>query len=111
LLRDSRPSDVPLLLAVCDLWIESNNPGDALDIWNGLAAGRRIPFSRLEPARAAMLTNGDFRVSPTSHGFDWRLAAVEGVSASIDEGGGLRLSFSGKQPENCAPVTQFVPVQ
>ena len=42
---------------------------------------------------------------------DWRLPKIDGVSASADEGGGLRLTFSGSQPENCEPLVQFVPVQ
>ena len=35
----ARPSDVPLLLASCDLLLEGKQVDDALRIWNGLAAG------------------------------------------------------------------------
>jgi hypothetical protein len=91
--------------------LESQNVAGALDIWNVLADNRRIPFGRLQPAEGRVLTNGDFRVSPTLQGFDWRLPAIDGVSASGEESGGLRLTFSGGQPENCEPLVQFVPIQ
>jgi hypothetical protein len=91
--------------------LESKNPAGALDIWNALADNRRIPFGRLQPAEGGVLTNGDFGVSPTLRGFDWQLPAVDGVSISGDEGGGLRVSFSGQQPENCEPLLQFVPTE
>jgi len=109
LLQETRATDVPLLLTACDRLLESKNTAEALDIWNTLADSCRIPFGRLQPAEGRVLTNGDFRVSPTLRGFDWRLPAVDGVSASGDESGGLRLSFSGGQPENCEPLVQFVP--
>lgn len=111
LLNEKRESDVPLLLTTCDRLLESKNIGAALDIWNGLVDNRQIPFGRLQPAQGRVLTNGDFRVSPTSQGFDWRLPAIDGISASGDERGELRLTFSGNQPENCEALVQFVPVQ
>jgi hypothetical protein len=91
--------------------LESNNVAAALDIWNSLADDHRIPFGRLQPDKGRAMTNGDFRVSPTFQGFDWRLAKLEGVSASGEEAGGLRLTFSGTQPEDCEPLVQFVPTQ
>jgi hypothetical protein len=111
LLTGTRASDVPLLLTTCDRLLKSNNVADALGIWNGLSDNHRIPFARLQPAEGRVLTNGEFRVPPTLHGFDWRLTAINGVSASADERGGLRLTFSGSQSENCEPLVQFVPVQ
>jgi hypothetical protein len=57
------------------------------------------------------LTDGAFAISPTSRGFDWRIAALEGVTASRErEAAGLRLTFSGEQPETCEPLAQFLPV-
>ena len=110
-LKEARASDVPLMLATCDRLLESKDVVDALNIWNGLADNQRIPFGRLQPPDGRVITNGDFHVSPTSHGFDWRLATIDGVSASGDEDGGLRLTFSGGQPENCEPLVQLVPAQ
>jgi hypothetical protein len=45
-------------------------------------------------------------------GFGWYLPAVEGISASREENpSGLRLTFSGRQPENCEPLIRVLPVQ
>jgi hypothetical protein len=98
-----------VLLDACDRLLDANQDEGALSIWNSLADSKTIPFARLEPARASV-TNGDFRVPPVSRGFDWHLPPVEGVSASTDEGGGLRLTFSGTEPEQCDPLSQLVPV-
>ena len=111
LLHETRASDVPLLLTTCDRLLEANNVVAALNIWNVLADNHSIPFGRLQPDKGRVLTNGDFRVSPISQGFDWRPAKLEGVSASGEEGGGLRLTFSGTQPEDCEPLVEFVPTQ
>jgi hypothetical protein len=111
LLHQTRTSDVPLLLAVCDHLLDSKYAIDAVRIWNGLADDRQIPFERLQVAEGKLLTDGDFRSPLISRGFDWRLPSLDGVMASGDDQGGLRLTFSGSQPENCEPLQQFVPVQ
>jgi tetratricopeptide (TPR) repeat protein len=111
LLRAALPADVPLLLTACDWLLDGKQETAALEIWNALVDRHRIPFTRLDPARGAVLTNGTLEVPPTSRGFDWRLPAVEGVSASSDEGGGLRLTFSGNQPERSELLSQMVALQ
>ena len=112
LVEADRPSDTPLLVASCDLLLEGKQVDAALRIWNRLAAGHRIPFAALEPKSGPYLTNGTFATSPTSGGFDWRLASLEGVTAAREEDrAGLRLTFTGNQPEHCEPLTQFVPVE
>ena len=111
-LAADRPSDTPLLLAACDRLLELKQMDGALLIWNNLVASRRIPFAALAPDGGPVLTNGTFAISPTSRGFDWRLPSLEGVSASREEdAAGLRLTFSGEQPERCEPLAQMVPVQ
>lgn len=109
LVHDIRVADVPLLLSICDRMVESGNESNALDIWNRLADDRKIPFTRLQQAEGRVLTNGDFRTAPISRGFDWRLPSIDGAAASLDEGGGLRLNFSGRQPEECVLLVQYVP--
>ena len=55
--------------------------------------------------------NSDFAAPPASRGFDWRLPAVEGISFSReDESRGLRVTFSGRQPEDCEALVQLVAV-
>lgn len=109
LLDANRESDVRLLLTSCDRLLDGDRVDEALGIWNRLARAHRIPF--LAAAESA-ITNGNFAVAPTSLGFDWRLPSVDGISAAREENdGGLRLTFSGRQPEQCESLAQFVPVR
>jgi tetratricopeptide (TPR) repeat protein len=111
LLTDNRESDVPILLAACDRLLELQNVGEAIVVWNGLSAARRIPYGRLSPDSAGV-TNSAFSSTPTSQGFDWRVPDIGGVNTvREDAAGGIRLIFSGRQPESCAPLSQFIPVR
>ena len=111
-LEGNRQDDTPLLLAVCDRLLDRSRVDEALDIWNRLAATHRIPFGARSSTMPSLLVNGAFAVAPTSQGFDWRLPEVDGVSAASEESpGGLRLTFSGRQPERCETLVQYVPVQ
>jgi len=107
----ARKEDVAVLLSACDRLIGDNRVPAALRIWNRLAAAKQIPFRQIEPGGES-LTNGTFATEPSSRGFDWRLRDVAGVSAfALENGRGIRLTFSGKQPESCTPLVQFVPVE
>ena len=96
--------DVPVLMAYCDRLLEARRGRDALELWNALARRRLSGFGELDPARGPV--DGGFRAAPSNSGFDWRLAAVEGVTASYDTPG-LRLTFSGEEPEACEPLWQY----
>jgi len=112
LLDQGRESDVPLLLATCDRLIEAKFADEALAIWNGLAKTREIPYAPLAPGDENILTNDSFLPTPALQGFAWRLPTVDGISASREENpSGLRLTFSGEQPENCDPLFRILPVQ
>lgn len=93
------PSDVPQLEAVCDRLLEAGNVGDARELWK-----------RLGHAQTGLLGNGDFASEPRGHGFDWRLAPAPGVTG-IPLPGGYRILLSGKQPESCELLRQFVAVE
>jgi len=111
-LEGNRQDDTPLLLAVCDRLLDRSRVDEALGIWNRLAETHRIPFGARSSTMPSLLVNGAFAVAPTSQGFDWRLPEVDGVSAASEESpGGLRLTFSGRQPERCETLVQYVPVQ
>lgn len=111
LLAWNRNADVPVLRAACDRLIAAGRREGALQIWNGLAQRHRTPDGVLQPEGGRSLTDGEFNVWPTSQGFDWRLPAVAGVTAFLAERpGGLRITFSGRQPENCEVLTQYLPV-
>jgi hypothetical protein len=112
LLTDTREADVPILLASCDRLLELHRAGEATEVWNGLARSRRIPYGPLAPPDNAAITNGSFSSTPISQGFDWRTPDIGGVTAVREDGsGGLRLTFSGRQPESCLPLSQFIRVR
>jgi len=110
LLADRRQADVPLMLQACDRLLGAGQASEARAVWDGLAAARLLPGGA--SGGGGLLYNGEFSVSPTGHGFDWRLPAIEGIgTAREDARGGLRLTFSGGQPESAEPLFQFVPVE
>jgi hypothetical protein len=75
-------------------------------VWNSLCKRNVIPFSPVALDRA--VTNGDFLVSPTSRGFDWRIPQdITSASISPHE---LRIDLSGKQLEQCELLVQVVPL-
>lgn len=112
ILADAREADVPILLASCDRLLELHKAGEATEVWNGLAKSRRIPYGLLPAPGNASIVNGSFSSTPISQGFDWRTPDVGGVTAVREDGsGGLRLTFSGRQPESCTPLSQFIPVR
>jgi len=106
-----RPTDVPILLTACDRLIQLGAVEDALAIWNSLADSRQIPYRLLSPSADPTVTNDEFSIAPSARGFDWFLPDVAGVSASReDESGGIRLTFTGRQPESCLVLSQLIPV-
>jgi tetratricopeptide (TPR) repeat protein len=111
LLAWNREADAPALLAACSRLIADGRAAQAVMIWNKLAGLHSIPYGVLEPASGGSLTDGGFSRLPTSQGFDWRLPGVVGVTSFLEDSpAGLRISFSGRQPENCEALTQFLPV-
>jgi hypothetical protein len=110
-LAGERREDLPLLLTHCDRMIQAGREADAVEAWNGLARPGwtgRIP---LAPARGKVVTNGDFAGEFLSRGFDWRTVPANGVSAARSgPPDGLRISLSGRQPERCALLEQYVPL-
>jgi hypothetical protein len=111
-LEDKRERDVPLLLTACDRLLEARRIDEAAEIWNRQAAAGRVPFRAPAGEGEQLVVNGRFLAQPASRGFDWRLPAVEGISVSREEGPpGLRLTFSGSQPEDCEALVQLVPLR
>ena len=56
---------------------------------------------------SALITNGDFAIETGGAGFDWRLAHPPGVT-DISLPSAHRILFSGRQPEACELLRQFV---
>ena len=52
------------------------------------------------------------RLAEAGPNFAWRLPSIDGISASREENpAGLRLVFSGEEPEACAPLVRILPVR
>ena len=112
LLDEKREADVPLLLTACERLLAARRVDQAVEIWNRLADAGSVPFPTPAAEGRQLLANGSFAAPPSSLGFDWRLPVVEGISVSREEEPlGLRLTFSGTEPEDCEALVQFVPVR
>jgi tetratricopeptide (TPR) repeat protein len=112
LVEANREADLPLLMTACERLLETGRIHEAAEVWNQEAAAGRVGFRTPAGEGGQLAANGDFAVPPSSRGFDWRLPAVEGVSVSREENArGLRVTFSGREPEDCEVLAQWVPVR
>jgi tetratricopeptide (TPR) repeat protein len=93
------PADASLLEASCDLLLDSGKIAEALEIWR-----------QLGHQRPGLIANGDFMTEPSGHGFDWRPAHPPGVS-DVQIPGAHRIALSGKEPESCELLRQFVALE
>ena len=85
-----------------------NHISPLVTIWNSLCTRNVVPFSPVTLEHA--LTNGDFRFAPTSRGFDWRVRQGPDIAAVRASPRELRIDLSGRQPEQCELLVQFVPL-
>ncbi len=112
LLRFARPKDTPLLLTTCDRLLANKEVSRALELWNGLCERHSLPYPAIPASGGTALTNPEWRFSPVSQGFDWRLPQIHGVAvARQDNAEGLRIGFSGRQPEGSEVLSQIVPIR
>jgi hypothetical protein len=110
LLPNATEKDLPDLLSYCDRQLAELQGDSAVEIWNGLCRQGLLPYAPLAPALGHVLTNGEFARNPLGSAFDWRLAVLPGVTTvRIGEAGGVRVAFSGRQPESCEPLAQWIP--
>jgi tetratricopeptide (TPR) repeat protein len=108
LLASGAGDSTEVLLSACDWLLAQKRPDLALGLWNGLASRTFYPA----PGGGALVTNGTFGRPPTSHGFDWHLLAVDGVSSYLNvDPNALGFEFSGEEPDVFTLMTQTVPVQ
>ena len=92
------PEDTPVLEAASDALIDAGKTAQAQELWKQLGHGGR-----------GLLTNGDFSAEPRGHGFDWRPQQPGGVThLHLTSPAGHRIIFSGKQPEVCDLLREFV---
>jgi hypothetical protein len=108
-LAQAGPDDLPDLLACDNSFLDAGMTAPALDIWNALCRRKLVPYPPLDAERGMSLTNGAFATPPLSNGFDWRLPADVGLR-HISNPGALRIVFSGRQPESCEALSQWLPL-
>jgi hypothetical protein len=107
LAKSATPEDAAVLLDFIDrVLARGANTSSARNVWSALCIRSLIP---LAPS-ASPLTNGDFRVAPSSRGFDWRVSQTPDISAVRINPRGLRIDLSGRQPEECELLAQFIPL-
>jgi len=107
LLQTTNKESTGTLLGACDWLLEHKRPDLALGLWNGLATRT----SYRSPGADSPVTNSDFGKSPLSHGFDWHLPTVEGVSSFLNANPNtLGFEFSGEEPDSFLLLSQTVPV-
>lgn len=105
ILSRARADDVRPLLAWTNRLIEINRARDARRLWNALASKNLIPYSQ-----DTLITNADFSRDPLPDGaFDWRITLPAGVDLGRTAEG-LRLEFSGRQPEKFRLLSQTLDV-
>jgi hypothetical protein len=107
LLRSGNQESTETLLGACDWLLEHKRPDLALGLWNGLAGRAGSPSLGAD----SPVTNGNFGKSPLSHGFDWHLTTVEGVSSFLNTNpNALGFEFSGDEPDKFLLLNQTAPV-
>ena len=91
----------------CNTQLSLGHVGSAKTAWEGMAARHLVPAD--EAAEDTLLTNGRFTHDLLNTGFDWRKVSIDGVVIR-PEFPGLRINLSGKQPEACELISQYVPL-
>jgi tetratricopeptide (TPR) repeat protein len=110
-LESAGASEVPLLLDACDYLLASGNTDGALEVWNKLVDRNLLSASRVAPERGLFLANGHFTYPLLGRGFGWRVPKTGGISITrLESAPSLRISFTGRQPENCVVLEVLAPV-
>jgi hypothetical protein len=82
----------------------------AVEVWNALCRRGLMPYQPLDPASGVSITNGRFEHVALGSWVDWRFAKASWLRVVQGEHGGLFLTLTGDQPENCLLASQYVPV-
>ncbi len=103
-------AETDYFLGLTDRFLAAGEFRFALAVWNSIAGAGLTPHAPLDPARGPVITNGRFRSLPLGRGFDWRIVDNPGAYVSHARPTGLRVSLSGRQPERCQLLWQFIPL-
>jgi tetratricopeptide (TPR) repeat protein len=97
------------ILTYCDQMIAAGNQKEAVNAWNWLR--ERTVVGGSKPDARELLTNREFKPGTINRGFDWRYENGSGIYYERVTPGVLKLSFSGKQPENYNVLWQPVALE
>ena len=105
IVKKAEDEDLPPLMAWMNRLIETHRVPEARRLWDALSNKRLISYPRL-----THITNADFSHEPLpAGGFDWRITSPAGVDLERTREG-LRVQFSGRQPENFQLLSQYLDV-
>jgi tetratricopeptide (TPR) repeat protein len=105
LAANAEKEDLTALENYCEAQLASGHFVAAKEAWNAILSRRLLPGPRESPGTT--LTNATFTHEPLNTGFDWRTPAASGINVR-PTWPGLRISLSGKQPEACELLWQYV---
>ena len=92
----------------CNTQLSLGNVVAAKAAWAGMVGRHLVPAD--DAPGDTLLTNGRFTHDILNTGFDWRKVAIDGVVIRPNFPG-LRINLSGKQPETCELISQYVPLE
>jgi hypothetical protein len=103
-----RREDLDTLMQAAWLLLAEGEAGAAMRIWNRAVEAGLLERKALDPAGGVWLGNPGFRTPLGAGPFDWRAGVRSGVSVQGMRDG-LRLEFSGGQPERTVALEQALP--
>ncbi|MDQ6758236.1 MAG: hypothetical protein M3Z32_00040 [Acidobacteriota bacterium] len=114
LLPRAGQDEAPALEFYCNTQLARGHVAAAKAAWAGMLSRHLVPDAEESPGTAATrnawtttLTNGLFTHDPSNTGLDWRKATPNGIFFRPTFPG-LRINLSGKQPEACELLSQYV---
>ena len=105
LIGQARPEEFPALEYYCNTQLALGRLATAKTTWAGMVSRHLIPADA-ESGNTALI-NGQFTHEPLNTGFDWRTTPVTGVFFRPTFPG-LRINLSGKEPEGCELLSQYI---
>lgn len=98
------------LFSATERLIQEGDESNAVAVWNRLAVAGHTGTEPLDPVEGRSTTNAGLLQLPP-RGFNWRSANLAGATLIFQSGGGLRIEFSGEQPEKGDVLFQWLPVE
>lgn len=108
LARIANPSQVGAVQNYCERMLGSGHANEATAVWNQMLHRRFISEPLIGSDPAHLLLNGNFRRRSSEPGFHWRIPVPDGVSTDGGGPDGLRIEFSGKEPDRFVILSQYL---